>query len=80
MVTILFRYCGDKGFNTSARVNVGSFPDAGNVSAYEKVPLEWSAARERVNGSDGYLLPKGNATRVQVAAILMRFIQNIAEG
>lgn len=79
MVTILFRYCGDKGFDTGARTNLGSFPDVGNVSAYAKVPLEWAVAEGIVNGSDGKLLPKGNATRAQVAAILMRFIQNIAE-
>ncbi len=79
MVTILFRYCGDKGFDTSARANIGSFPDAGNVSAYAKASLEWAVAQGIVNGSGGYLLPQGNATRAQVAAVLMRFIQNIAE-
>lgn len=29
-----------------------------------------------INGSDGKLLPQGNATRAQVAAILMRYIEN----
>ena len=31
------------------------------------------------NGFNGKLLPQGNATRAQVATILMRFIENVVK-
>ena len=51
--------------------------DANRVSGYAKDAVQWAVGEGIINGSDGKLLPKGNATRAQVAAILMRFIENI---
>ena len=48
-------------------------------SAYAKAPLSWAVAEKLVNGSEGRLLPTGNATRAQVAAILHRFVENVAK-
>lgn len=79
MATILYRYAGGKDIDTSARADLSSFPDAGNVSGYALDAMKWAVAEGLVNGSDGKLLPQGNATRAQVATILMRFIENIAE-
>lgn len=79
MATILFRYANKKGFDTSKRGNLSSFSDASKVSTYAKDALAWTVAEGIINGSDGYLLPQGDATRAQVSAILMRYIQNIAE-
>ena len=41
--------------------------------------MQWAVGEGLIAGSEGKLLPQGNATRAQVATILMRFIQNIAE-
>ena len=37
--------------------------------------MEWAVANGIVNGSNGKLNPQNNATRVEVAAILMRFCE-----
>ena len=77
MATILFRYAQKKGIDTSKRGNLGDFPDANRVSSYAKDAVQWAVGEKIINGSDGKLLPQGNATRAQVATILMRFIENI---
>ncbi|MGM9553330.1 MAG: S-layer homology domain-containing protein, partial [Faecousia sp.] len=55
------------------------FPDSGKVSSWAKDAIQWAVAEQIINGSDGKLLPQGNATRAQVATILMRFIENIVK-
>ena len=81
MAAILFRYANKVGFDTSKRATL-SFPDANKVSGYAKDALQWAVAEGLVSGSkEGnvtYLHPQGNATRAQVASILMRFIENVA--
>ena len=77
MATILFRYAEKKGIDTSKRGDLTAFPDAEQISGYAKDAVQWAVGEGIINGSDGKLLPQDNATRAQVAAILMRFIENI---
>ena len=79
MAAILFRYANKNGIDTSKRGNLNSFPDASKVSAWAKDAVQWTVAEGIINGSDGKLLPRGNATRAQVATILMRFIENFVK-
>ena len=79
MATILYRYAGKKGIATSKRGNLSAFPDSGKVQSWAKTAMQWAVAEKIINGSDGKLLPQGNATRAQVATILMRFIENIVK-
>ena len=79
MAAILYRYCNGRGIDTSKQGSLSGFPDAGKVSSYATTALQWTVAEGIIGGSDGKLLPQGNATRAQVATILMRFIENIAE-
>ncbi len=79
MAAILFRYANLLGIDTGARADLGTFPDSGEVSAYAADAIKWAVAEGLLNGSDGRLLPQGKATRAQVAAILMRFIENAIE-
>ena len=77
MATILFRYAQKKGIDTSKRGGLSGFPDSGKVSSWAKDAVQWAVAGDIINGSDGKLLPQGNATRAQVATILMHYIENI---
>ncbi|MBE6927276.1 MAG: hypothetical protein E7467_02085 [Ruminococcaceae bacterium] len=77
MAAILYRYANSNGIDTSARADLSNFPDGNRVSAYANEAICWAVAEGLINGSDGKLLPQGNATRAQVAAILMRFIENV---
>lgn len=44
-------------------------------SRYAVNAMQWAVANGIVNGSNGQLNPQNNATRAQVAAILMRFCE-----
>ena len=79
MATILFRYAQKKNIDTSKRGELSGFADSGKVSSWAKDAVQWTVAEGIINGSDGKLLPQGNATRAQVSAILMRFIENIVK-
>ena len=76
IATILFRYTKSEAV---AEDKLSAFPDADKVSAYAVDALNWAVAEGLINGSEGKLLPTDTATRAQVAAILMRFCENIAE-
>mgnify|MGYP000061408157 FL=1 len=79
MAAILYRYAQYKQYGTTASAGLNGFSDAAKVSTYAKAPLSWAVAEKLVNGSEGKLLPTGNATRAQVAAILHRFVENVAK-
>ena len=79
MAAILYRYAQYKQYGTTASAGLNGFSDAAKVSAYAKTPLSWAVAEKLVNGSEGKLLPTGNATRAQVAAILHRFVENVTK-
>lgn len=79
MTAILYRYAQYKKYDTAARSSLNGFTDHASVSGYAAASLEWAVAEELVYGSDGKLMPTGNATRAQVAAILHRFVENVAK-
>lgn len=78
MAAILYRYADFRLYSTSARGDLSSFPDAASVHSYAYDAMSWAVAEGFITGSTvggkAYLLPTGNATRAQVAAILMRFV------
>ena len=71
LVTMLYRYAGSPKANGS----LDSFSDAASVSSYAENAMQWAVANGIVNGSNGKLNPQDNATRAEVAAILMRFCE-----
>ncbi len=74
MATILYRYAGLKGIDTSARGDLAKFTDASAVSGYAVDAMAWANGAGLVNGvTDTELSPQGGAVRSQVAAMLMRF-------
>ena len=71
LVTMLYRYAG----SPKADGKLDSFSDSASVSTYAADAMQWAVANGIVNGSNGKLNPQNNATRAQVAAILMRFCE-----
>ena len=71
LVTMMYRYAGSPATNGS----LDNFSDAASVSSYAVNAIQWAVANGIVNGSNGKLNPQNNATRAEVAAILMRFCQ-----
>lgn len=78
IATILYRYAGLRGVPTGGRADLGSFPDGGAVSGWAYDALSWANAAGLIAGTrEGgvdYLAPQQNATRAQVAVILMRYL------
>ena len=71
LVTMMYRYAG----SPKADGKLDNFSDAASVSTYAADAMQWAVANGIVNGSNGKLNPQNNATRAQVAAILMRFCE-----
>ena len=71
IATILWRYAG------SPSADVGQdFADESEIASYAAAAVDWARANGVVSGVDGNrFLPRNNATRAQVAAMLMRFDQ-----
>lgn len=74
MVVMLYRYAG-----SPASSHELIFPDASNVSGYAVAAMRWAVENGLINGMGGTLNPQGSATRAQVAAIMMRFCENVME-
>ena len=81
MATILYRYAAFKELTLTEGKFAADYPDERKVSTYALGAMRWANAEKLINGtqrgSTVYLDPQGSATRAQVAAILMRFVQNI---
>ncbi len=78
-VAILYRYAQLRGYDVSARADLSAFTDAGMVSEYAVEAMSWANAVGLIRGtSTTTLSPAAMATRAQVAAILMRFNENVA--
>ncbi|MEG1525876.1 MAG: S-layer homology domain-containing protein, partial [Clostridia bacterium] len=58
---------------------LSSFADAGDISAYAQQAMAWAHQKGLVQGDGATLKPKQNASRAQVAAILMRYCENVAK-
>ena len=79
IATIIYRYAEFRGDEVSARASITSFPDASKVSKWAKDAFSWAVAEGIISGTKSgnttILDPKGNATRAQVATILMRYLE-----
>ncbi len=77
LVTMLYRYALDEGYNVRARAELTRFRDSGDVADYALEAIQWAVADGILLGmDDGNLCPTETATRAQVAAIMARFVRN----
>ena len=79
LVTMLYRYAKASGKDVSVGedTNILSYTDATTVSEYAVPAMQWVCGAGIVNGANGKLNPQNNATRAEVAAILMRYCENV---
>ena len=78
LAAILYRYAQYKKYDVSGAKSLDGYTDAQSVSSYAVPALQWANAAGIVTGKSGSKLdPKGNATRAEVAAMLMRFCENV---
>ena len=75
IAVFLYRYAQYKSMDVSAKGDIASFDDADSISSWAQQAMEWAVGSGIINGSDGKLMAGNNATRAEVAAMLMRFIE-----
>ena len=77
---ILYRYAVYKGYDVSIGedTNILSYDDFADLSEYAIPAMQWACGAGVITGvTDATLVPQGEATRAQCAAMLMRFVEAI---
>lgn len=74
LAVMLWRFAGSPA---SPGDRLGQFGDGGSVSSWAAQAMNWAVAVGLLQGDGGALNPNGMATRAEIAAILMRFCENV---
>lgn len=75
LAVMLWRYAGSPSV-----APLSGYSDLGNISDWAEMAMAWAVRNGMIAGMDGNMLnPGGQATRAQVATILMRFVELTAE-
>lgn len=76
LATMLYRYAKANNYDVSDKSDITSYSDYSKIGSYAIEAMQWANAQNLITGmGNGTLNPKGQATRAQVATILMRFSQ-----
>ena len=79
LAAILYRYAQLKEYDVDKTNDLSVYTDAAQISAYATEAMQWANATGLITGNTSTALnPKGNATRAEVATILMRFCETVA--
>ncbi len=80
IATIFYRYASNKGYDVTASADLNVYADAAEVSNWAKIAISWANAEGLIIGRTKVtLVPKGNSTRAEVAAVMMRFIESVVK-
>lgn len=72
---LLYNYAAYKGYATKPRFDLSGYADQASISPWAAEALSWARAEGIINGIGASTLePQGSATRAQLAAMLMRFV------
>ena len=76
MAAILWRYAGSPGVEGS----LSAFADGTQTSGWAQPAMIWAVNQGLITGAgNNHLEPRGQATRAQAAALLMRFAESMAQ-
>ncbi len=75
LAVILYRYASLCGYEVEVKNENLSYSDAGSIADYAQTAMSFAVGAGVLKGTDGYLEPKREATRAEVAMMLMRFLQ-----
>ncbi len=74
LAALLCNFAAQQGMDTTARSDLSSFDDAAAVSDWAQDAVSWAHAEGLLAGTSAMTLsPQGEATRAQLAAMLVRF-------
>ena len=76
LAVMLYRFAQTQGYDVTASADLSGYTDAGEISSYAAHALSWASAEGIINGTSGTTLaPQGQATRAQIAVIMMQFCE-----
>lgn len=74
LAALLCNFAAQQGMDTTARSDLSNFDDAATVSDWAQDAVSWAHAEGLLAGTSATTLsPQGEATRAQLAAMLVRF-------
>ena len=75
---ILLNYAGFINLDTSGAADISAYADAGSVSDWALIAMQWANANGLIIGrTETTLVPQGAATRAEAATILYRSVESI---
>lgn len=76
IAVMLYRYAQHKGYNVIVGIGLDGYSDADQVSSWAVEAMTWANAVGIINGNgSAQLNPGATATRMEVAAMIMRFME-----
>jgi surface protein len=83
MAAAIYRYAKYRGLDTSVSGDISGYPDVSSVSSWGSAAMKWAVGNGIIagkkQGSTYYLVPRGNATRAECAAIIKRFCEKYGQ-
>ena len=78
---ILYKYSSVTKKDTTASGSIDAFNDKASIANYAVTPMKWAVGNGLLSGmGNGILLPKGNATRAQLATIIKAYVTKLDNG
>ena len=75
IAAILYRYAKFKGEDVTCEADMSAYPDTDEISNYAVDAVYWAVGKGIINGISGTISPTAIAYRVQIATMLMRYLQ-----
>ena len=80
LAQFFMKYAGYRKLDTSKRADISSFSDASSVSKWANNAVRWAVAVGLLSGrGNNKLVPKGTATRAEMAQIIYKFATTIQD-
>ncbi len=73
IAAIFYRYAGQMGYDVGQTASLSDFSDGASVASWSRDAISWAVGAKIITGNNGALLPTGEATRAEVAAMFHRF-------
>lgn len=81
IATFLYRYAKVMGVDTTPNKALTDFDDGADTSDWAQEAMQWAVGAGLIQGyGEGSLNPKGDATRAEVAQILMKLVNYMTTG
>ena len=75
-MVFLHRYASFKKYDLTPAGDLSGFSDREKVSSWAREAMEWAVDAGLIQGNgDSQIVPQGLATRCEVAAVMMRFVE-----